>query len=123
MSEQHTPGPWLVGPVIDGGVDDIPEIVIQRATALGNLSVSVALGGLSGQEANARLIAAAPELLEALRQAAMWLPILTHMSGLDADATEVELSEFSDGRPPVTISIASSLEAARAAIAKAGGAA
>lgn len=65
------------------------------------------------------------ELLGALRQAAMWLPILTNMAGLDAEETQVELSDFQDdpSRPPETITIASSMTAARTAIAKAGGAA
>lgn len=118
MSE-HTPGPWAAEKVNERKIRQW-SIRAQGAAPV----ISYELATLSGHDpvrdkANARLIAAAPELLEALRQAAMWLPILTHMSGLDADATEVELSEFSDGRPPVTISIASSLEAARAAIAKA----
>lgn len=65
------------------------------------------------------------ELLEALRQAAMWLPILTKMAGLDAEETQVELSDFQDdpSRPPETITIASSMTAACTAIAKAKGAA
>lgn len=65
------------------------------------------------------------DLLGALRQTAMWLPILTEMAGLDAEETQVELSDFQDdpNRPPETISIASSMTRARTAIAKAGGAA
>lgn len=65
------------------------------------------------------------ELLMALRQTAMWLPILTKMAGLDAEETQVELSDFQDdpSRPPETITIASSMTAARTAIAKAEGAA
>ena len=65
------------------------------------------------------------ELLMALRQTAMWLPILTKMAGLDAEETQVELSDFQDdpSRPPETLTIASSMAAARTAITKAGGAA
>ena len=61
------------------------------------------------------------ELLAALKQVAMWLPFMTEIAGLNAEETQVELSEFADdpNRPPETISIASSLEKARAAIAKA----
>lgn len=36
-------------------------------TPAGNLIVAVALGGLQGQDANAKLIAAAPELLQSLQ--------------------------------------------------------
>ena len=61
------------------------------------------------------------DLLEAMRQLKMWLPIITYMAGLDAEETQVEFSEFPDNRPPMTISIASSLRDADAAIAKAGG--
>jgi hypothetical protein len=62
---KHTPGPWLVGPAFDN--DGQPEIIIEHQTPAGNLVVAVALGGLQGQEENARLIAAAPDLVEALR--------------------------------------------------------
>jgi hypothetical protein len=62
---EHTPGPWSVGPWFDNYGE--PEIIIEHKTDAGNLVIAVALGGLVGQEANARLIAAAPELLEAVR--------------------------------------------------------
>ena len=65
MKTKHTPGPWTVGPWFDN--DGQPEIIIEHVTPHGNLVPAVALGGLVGQEANARLIAAAPELLDALR--------------------------------------------------------
>lgn len=64
---EHTPGPWTVGPVFDN--DGEPEIIVEHKTPFGNLVVACALSGLVGQEANARLIAAAPELLEALQLA------------------------------------------------------
>ena len=61
---KHTPGPWAVGPAFDN--DGQPEIIIEHQTPAGNLVVAVALGGLQGQEENARLIAAAPDMLAAL---------------------------------------------------------
>jgi hypothetical protein len=73
MKDKHTPGPWSIGPAIDGEDGDVPEITIQseirRGAVSANLCVAVAIGGLDGQqqEANARLIAAAPVMLAALR--------------------------------------------------------
>lgn len=62
---KHTPGPWQVGPVFDNY--GTLEVIIEHMTPAGNLVVAVALGGLAGQDANAHLMAAAPDLLEALR--------------------------------------------------------
>ena len=59
-------------------------------------------------------------LLVALRQAAMWLPVIVEMCGLDAEECEVTFSEFEDGKPVETISIASSIALAIEVIAKAG---
>jgi hypothetical protein len=61
---KHTQGPWQVGYAVDDYGDT--EIIIEKITSSGSLLVAVAVGGLLGQEANARLMAAAPELLEAL---------------------------------------------------------
>jgi hypothetical protein len=57
----HTAGPWSVGPWFDN--DGEPELIIERKMEHGTLVTAVAIGGLIGQEANARLIAAAPDLL------------------------------------------------------------
>jgi hypothetical protein len=71
----HTPGPWTVLPP-ESGTDDYLRV---RGTRLGgrykiaNVLSAVPLGAnpIEAEEAsaNARLIAAAPELLEALRAA------------------------------------------------------
>lgn len=57
---QHTPGPWLVRKSIRGGIDifgdDGAQILLSDAR-------------LINQEANARLIAEAPAMLEVLRAA------------------------------------------------------
>ena len=66
MGEKFTSGPWQVGAAFDN--DGVPEIIIESVTSAGNLVVAVALGGLNGQEANAILIAAAPDLLEVVRE-------------------------------------------------------
>lgn len=112
MSAQHTPGPWEIDYGYNRIIKSIGPCVPDEYAGSAWLEVT---------EANARLIAAAPDLLEALKQVAMWLPIMTEIAGLNAEETQVELSEFADdpNRHSETISIASSLEKARAAIAKA----
>src|SRR3989442_1607338 len=66
MSAQHTPGPWAA--TADGR---IPVLVVSPASQIGIAIIGNGLNGgpLDFKEvaANARLIAAAPELLEALK--------------------------------------------------------
>lgn len=59
---KHTPGPWLYksnGSYFDVGIDNHEDSVIP-------VYPTVCIGVPHDQEANARLIAAAPDLLEAL---------------------------------------------------------
>ena len=60
---KHTPGPWVVR---DGGTGYINQIGIDP-------SIGCAYGAGEEVDANARLIAAAPEMLNALRRAALAL--------------------------------------------------
>lgn len=60
---KHTPGPWLVE---QGGCDGSGEFGINAHTNKGTFYVAETIGGLDEEEENARLIAAAPELLETL---------------------------------------------------------
>ena len=62
MDAKHTPGPWMAGIRLTGG-----QLPIEQET---NASMHVAMvnGRAGEQEANACLIAAAPELLEALQE-------------------------------------------------------
>jgi hypothetical protein len=89
----HTPGPWRV---FDTFVD--PEIVTDQPTAHETESL-VQFKGQRNAKANARLMAAAPEMLEALQ---LCEDVLADLARLD------------DGTPSV-----SALNMARAAIAKA----
>ena len=58
---QHTPGPWQTFPALSN-----PPSIVIGPVERGDLGfVAQTVGG--NDEANARLIAAAPELLEALR--------------------------------------------------------
>ena len=59
MTEQHTPGPWRIG-----GHDGKSAIIYPSPT--GGFQIARVRPNLDGGEANARLIAAAPELLKAL---------------------------------------------------------
>lgn len=66
--DKHTPGPWVAKFAGDRGVEGRYDI-----DATNGIFIAETLGGMSGgcgeQAANARLIAAAPEMLAALRQA------------------------------------------------------
>lgn len=60
-TSKHTPGPWVIG-------DDHPSVC--RISSQGSDQIGamdIAPFGLAEAMANARLLAAAPELLEALR--------------------------------------------------------
>ena len=61
---KHTPGPWEVVELVDGYDIRSPESRCRIATA----SDPEAVWGAIGREEDACLIAAAPELLEALEQ-------------------------------------------------------
>lgn len=71
----HTPGPWLVRPRF--GSDFVGfEIVagpIDQEVDLAMVPMETLLGQEPTVEANARLIAAAPELLAATKRARSWL--------------------------------------------------
>ena len=63
----HTPGPWKMIPESfeqDGPA--LPAVYREPSVVAGERTVAIVRVGLKGTEANARLIAAAPELLEAL---------------------------------------------------------
>ena len=66
MSEvKHTPGPWGVNQSADEGAWDIGTGEWQ-GDSYGGLQIATAWGFYGRAEADARLIAAAPELLQAL---------------------------------------------------------
>jgi len=67
MSTKHTPGPWKLMPRSQDKIDVIHENgAIIGHSSLVLARVTARQGWLAEQTANARLIAAAPELLEAL---------------------------------------------------------
>lgn len=105
----HTPGPWRVGEYDDylgydcmtGGVRAGP-VVLDGGSYGQKSCLPIEPAQLDRLMADARLIAAAPELLEALRLSLAWLPAA-------AD------------HPSATVAVYEAQEAARAAIAKATG--
>jgi hypothetical protein len=73
MSEQqHTPGPWKVSEVEDGG-----EIISRGVKGPNGRGINTGCDIEMFSEADARLIAAAPELLEAARAAIVAIMIPT----------------------------------------------
>lgn len=71
MSEKHTPGPWKVA-----SAAACLEIEVMEIAEVSHLRVIPAAGGWptpGTPEADARLIAAAPDLLEALRRVHLWM--------------------------------------------------
>lgn len=69
MSTKHTPGPWFA---VNDGTEDEPMMMVKAARIAGRPpqhEVAIVATGDSSQEmedANARLIASAPEMLDAL---------------------------------------------------------
>ena len=101
MSAKHTPGPWFVDKVEDRNAFNIfPVGATHALLAVKGPEFDGAHSYALAAKANAILIAAAPELLEALR-------------GL--------VASLSDADDEGLIEHASQMEAARAAIAKAVG--
>jgi hypothetical protein len=68
----HTPGPWLYVPEADCDgdprIDPLARPITDHTVHIGHLAIF--MGTSDEAEANARLISAAPEMLEALKAAA-----------------------------------------------------
>lgn len=72
MSSKHTPGPWLAaGPTIWAPPNNAAPAGYALAHVLNPYSGAV--GSADRVDANAALLAAAPELLEALKMALLWV--------------------------------------------------
>ena len=88
----HTPGPWKVV-----NHPKVAHVDSQRSVGAGGngmASVAWLTGGALHQEANARLIAAAPELLEALeRLASAWRRMGPRTATIDGKPTAVEQAD------------------------------
>jgi len=88
----HTPGPWFYKLHIpDGSADGVYQILDKNdVIAILDPNDTLAYGERNGElEANAQLITAAPELLEALKTAIHYIP---QQGDSDLDAYEIALA-------------------------------
>lgn len=75
MKTSHTPGPWRIDPEIDHAITTQSGLRIAEVATYGAGLVSISeIAPWHHHEANARLIAAAPELLEIARRALEYAP-------------------------------------------------
>ena len=86
---KHTPGPWDVSHGYDGSisVDTVNHVRLNLTTACKVVVADICNHEMAesfSSEANARLIAAAPELLEALEYAIKQVPELETVPGIAA---------------------------------------
>ena len=110
-SLSHTPGPWRLTPyssIVGRGVVAPRGIVVATVTGDGALPVA---------KANGALIAAAPDLLEALRALVECKDVKDRLDGWEAGSTQemAAMAEWYDEHKP------KAWEAARTAIRKAEG--
>jgi hypothetical protein len=95
MNTKHTPGPWAVdeknGTTVKSGI-----LFVADCDGMGDVTRQ------ETSRANARLVASAPELLQALKACAFIVESIAHMQGREADLLPIA-------------------DAARAAISKATG--
>ena len=111
MNAKHTPGPWTVGREMNSErPGSVPVVALVRDSLAGRMHVAFVNGKAGEQEANARLIAAAPGLLAALRA-------LT----LDVQAWHEVHGRTGQYSSPQADYLAQAMIEARAAIAKATG--
>lgn len=111
---QHTPGPWKAASW---------QCHAETSVMAGSQQVAECSGlGRHSDDclADARLIAAAPELLEAAQRLSAWIEVLLHTLDAEMDGFELELSNSTTGASE-TIRLKEHFDSARAAIAKAGG--
>lgn len=115
MSKKHIPGPWEFAPKLTASENHKGFFIrAEKANRTGKFAIAeVQPGDEDGclGEANARLIAAAPELLEALKIAEQFMQIASDWN-IDEAEINGEMKSTYDW-----------LDVVNAAIAKAGGAA
>jgi hypothetical protein len=99
VSDLHTPGPWFVAETDDN--EGYPETVIRGMDGIAGVAVAIDFQKAPGmREANARLLAAAPDLLAAVRE-------------------YMDIMRYADDRQALIAGIRRADEMARAAVDKA----
>jgi hypothetical protein len=89
MSTQHTPGPWYaIGRMVEVGDDDHADICSTNPDQFGQGHLAPPI---EEQQANARLIAAAPEMLAMLQEVADYLD--RYADVIDGDDGQPEANE------------------------------
>lgn len=85
---KHTPGPWLVGEHRIGLDGDASEIdVVSKGDSHGDHSICTVDEAWEGCiEANARLISAAPDMLEALKKMTFWADLSPANDWIETEA-------------------------------------
>lgn len=85
---KHTPGPWVARQAIMRGM--VAEISAQLGEARWTVAHVDSIDGGDKDAANAHLIAAAPELLAALRMARTWVAGFDHEDRARADLSVID---------------------------------
>lgn len=103
MSGAHTPGPWHIDAVMG---EDRHEICAEPTAESGNPNVIATVFcdlldphpaiGLTEANANARLIAAAPDLLAALRELVKRCPFVATPTGIRAEISFAQIKQAQD---------------------------
>jgi hypothetical protein len=97
MSERHTPGPWRVAQFHESTGESEPEIVGPDHVDSDDCQfIAGVCEGLPETDANARLIAAAPALLEALKDTLHYVEPVAPTLGERIRAT-ITLAEGGEG--------------------------
>lgn len=91
MTTKHTPGPWVVA--CQATVANADETMVVANVSSWSLEAEQV-------QANTRLIAAAPELLEALEMVACWRGLLASLPPFPAQAAVLE--DLDDARAVIT---------------------
>jgi hypothetical protein len=92
---KHTPAPWKAS-LYKGGASVIKDVADEGMGQRGGHCIAVMSGGGLADDANARLIAAAPELLEALTyaQSAMSQTVVALYNAPEFERRKSEITEL-----------------------------
>lgn len=94
ITQQHTPGPWYVAGILPAeDSSSFDEIMIGSILGKQAITIASVLGGLQAQHENALLIAAAPELLEAVYLCACYVQLVHLVNPTPESKAHLDLLE------------------------------